>query len=146
MASRPTIETLAASTLADPSKLAAQLRLILQDLERQIGTNPLVSYTDGPTDRGLKKGDPIFRFKGGVLQIGIFDGRNSRFLNTTDLQSLQTGGTFFRGIQTGTAAPTIPANFPNPNDWGFYDRTAGAPGLYICYHRPSTGTLSTLLL
>lgn len=144
---RVVIEPIGTSAASDQLKLFTQIRTSLGTLQTQLLANPYVSFTAGPTESGLQRGDPIFRLtKENVLQVGVFDGKQPRYLTPDDLQVLQKRGTNFLGIQTGTAAPTTVNNFPEPNDWGFYDRTAGAPGLYICYHRPSTGTLSTLLL
>jgi hypothetical protein len=134
---RIALQQISTAVVADGSRLYPQIRTILDDLENQLRSQPLISSrTDSKQEQGLQRGDPMFRFTGGTLQVGVFDGKRPRFLTASDLQSLQNRGTNFLGRKTGTALVTAASTlalFPNQEDWGFYDRTS-TTDLFLVYN------------
>lgn len=123
--------------------LTSKLRGIFRDLETALQGQTLVtSRTDNKVERGLKTSDVVIRFYKGRLQFGIWDGKRARFLDSSDLQVLQSNNTNFKGRQTGTNIYThanVLALFPNLDDWGFYNRNTGT--LHLVYNVDPVGPL-----
>lgn len=126
----------------DNTGLLTQLRQVLRALEGQINAQPTVfSNANSRAPEGARYGDIVFTMRKGVLRIGIFDGKTNRYLNTNDLQSLQSNGTNFVGYKTGTTGPANPVTrttyFPNDKDWGFYFHSTG-PAFYLFFNDNGT--------
>lgn len=135
--SRYSLPPISRSAATDPGALYTQLRVIVDQLQVQLNNQPQVSSrSDDKVEKGLLRNDLVIQFTEGVLKLGIFDGKKARFLNSSDLQSLQSRGTNFIGRKQGTTgiatAGTL-ALFPNQDDWGFYDRTAPVH-FYLVYN------------
>lgn len=135
------LQKISQSAASSPESLIQQLNQTIDSLEQQLNGQPTVaSSNNNKTQSGLLLGDPVFRLFRGILQVGVWNGKTTRYLNTTDLQSLQSNGTNFLGTKTGTVVVTSPvvlALFPLQNDWGFYNRTS-TTDLFLVYNYNGT--------
>lgn len=136
---RPSIEHL--STSKSLEELIKSLRVIFNDLEQQLSSNPLLSTSlNGKETKKFRPGDIFASLLSDVFKIGIIQQNGKkRFFKESDLnlQVLQNRGTNFLGMITGAPLPTI-AEFPNDNDWGFYHKTNATAKWYICVNFEGT--------
>lgn len=146
--SRPTLDQIPTTVLDNPRTFYTSVKTLLANLESQLQNQPVLSSrADNKTEEGLRKMDVMCRLSGGRLQLGIFDGKKFRPLNNSDLQSLQSLGTNYKGKQTGTTAVGAAGTlllFPLQNDWGFYHRTS-VVSLFLVYNLTGATLLSVQL-
>lgn len=139
---RVSLNQLSTAALNSDKDLFSQLRTILDDAERQLQQQTLVSSrSDNKNEVGMKRNDIIIRFVNGVLKFGIWTGKKNRYLSTLDIGALDRHNTNFFGyaedVTTWNAAATRTKFFPNNGDWGFY-RDSVTPTMSIVYNRNGT--------
>ncbi len=126
----------------DSKDIKRILQETFTDLEDQLNTRAdIYGTTDGRIPAGLKPNDILFTFREGRIQLFIKSRTGFVELTADMLDGLSKFGTLYLGKIVGAAAPVV-SQFPNPDDWGFYEHTGTA--FYLCYNH--AGTLKKVAL
>lgn len=115
-----------------PDNLVAQITSVLQDLEDQLNQRAQIYVsTDGRVPTNLNRNDILVVAYKGNIGIQIKGAKSYLALTASMLGGLTTHGCNFLGILSGTTLPTL-ANFPNPGDFGFFNKTSSVVHRYLC--------------
>lgn len=136
------ISALTPNAKKSTESLYTQVRNLMTDLEAQLNKQPTVnSSQDQKIPQGIRRNDLVISLHKGLLRIGMFDGKTTRYLNANDLQSLQKHNTNFVGLKEDStavgAAATRTNHFPNDGDWGFYRETGVSFNLFFNFNGTS---------
>lgn len=119
-------------TAENADDLIKLLKATLQDLEDQLNEKVSINTsTNGTIPKGLKQDDVLFLFFGGKISIYVKGKAELIQLTAAMLGGIMQKGTNFTGVQSANVAP-VAANFPQPNDWGFFEHIGTA--FYFCFN------------
>lgn len=123
--------------------LVERIQNIFSDLEDQLNQRtPLYLNTTGIIPEGILPQEVLFVAFEGKIEIKVkVDKKSFLTLDIGMLQGLSSRGTNFLGRIVGTVAVSL-INFPNDNEWGFYERTG--VDFRLCYNMG--GVLKTVVL
>lgn len=106
----------------DPSELIRVLKAIFDDLEDQLNDRAQIYATSGGIPNKLNKLDTVITATPSKIGLSVFLGKSFVTLVADMIGGLTKHNTNFVGQITRTFAPSL-SDFPNANDWGFYEHT-----------------------
>lgn len=129
-----TVKPFSENALSHASDLSRILKDVLSDLEDQLNQRAQIyTSTDGRIPAGLNRNDVLLIAYKGRMSILVKAARGFNTLTADHIGGLLANGTNFLGLKTDSVLAST-AHFPRANDWGFYERTGGSPGFFLCFN------------
>src|SRR5687768_8446573 len=134
-----TVKTIGEQSLsANPGDIIKLIRDVFQDLEDQLNQRAQIYVsTDGRVPAGLNRNDILLISYRGNITLGIKNRNGMDTLTAAMLGGLTANSTSFKGVLRKAANPVV-ADFPNPNDWGFFFKTNTTTAFYLCFNLDGT--------
>lgn len=129
-----TVRPIGEVAIQSPRDLVKLIRDTFADLEDQLNDRAQIyTSTDGRIPAGLNRNDILVISFRGVISLLIKNKNGFDTLTADMIGGLPARDTNYLGMQTGTAAPSL-ADFPEPNDWGFFRKTTAVTTFHLCFN------------